>query len=156
MQIQPIQPHQIEAVKRLIITVCCEIFQMSEAEQRQYNDLSDIDRVYTHYCDRKGTFSVLLDEQKVVGCGGIRYLSEEICELKRMWFLKEYRGRGWGFKLTNLLFDFARNVGYQKVRLDLADEKKQSSALNFYRRLGFYEIDRYNDSVCTVFLEKIL
>jgi putative acetyltransferase len=156
MQIKSIQPHQIEEVKRLIITVCCEVFQMSEAEQRQYNDLSDLDRVYVRYCDRKGIFLVLLDEQKVVGCGGIRYFSEEICELKRMWFFKEYRGQGWGFQLTKLLFDFARNAGYQKVRLDLADEKKQSSALNFYRRLGFYFIERYNDSICTVFMERRL
>jgi putative acetyltransferase len=156
VQIQPIKTHQIEEVKKLIIAVCCEIFQMSEAEQRQYNDLSDIDRVYAHYCDRKGIFLVLLDVQKVVGCGEIRYLSEEICELKRMWFLKEYRGQGWGFQLTNLLFDFARNVGYQKVRLDLADEKKQALALRFYRRLGFYFIARYNDSICTVFMEKRL
>lgn len=58
--------------------------------------------------------------------------------------------------MTQILFDFARNEGYQKVRLDLANETKQLQAMRFYRKLGFYTIERYNDSPCTVFMEKVL
>ena len=52
-----------------------------------------------------------------------------------------------------MLFDFAKKVGYQKIRLDLASKECQSRALEFYKKLGFYQIERYNDSPCEVFME---
>lgn len=160
IQIQPIQPHQIEDVKQVILTVCQEVFQVSEEVIRRYDNYSDIEQVRSHYFDNRGIFLVLLDDERVVGCGAIRYLSSDtsgdICELKRMWFLKDYRGRGWGTKMSNMLFNFAKRNGYTKVRLDTVDESKQAPAIKLYQRLGFYPIERYNDSTCTVFLEKAL
>ena len=73
-----------------------------------------------------------------------------------MWFLKEYRGRGLGQKMAQILFDFAIKVEYQKVRLDLANQQRQLRAMRFYQKQGFYSIKRYNDSPCTVFMEKLL
>lgn len=160
IQIKPIQPHQIEDVKQVILTVCQEVFQVSEEVIRRYDDYSDIEQVRSHYFDNRGIFLVLLDDERVVGCGAIRYLSSntsgDICELKRMWFLKDYRGQGWGTKMSNMLFNFAKRNGYTKVRLDTVDESKQAPAIKLYQRLGFYPIERYNDSTCTVFLEKAL
>src|SRR5919202_1167975 len=156
IEIQPIQLQQSKEVKRLIFTVCDEIFQVSEETVRRYDTMSDIDEVRSHYFDNGGTFLVLIDEGRVVGSGAIRRLSDDICELKRMWFLKPYRGRGLGTKMGQMLLNFAKNTGYKKVRLDTLDEQKQVPALNLYKRLGFYFIERYNDSFCTVFMEKML
>lgn len=99
---------------------------------------------------------MLVDNEQVVGTGAIRKLDDEICKLKRMWFLKEYRGQGRGWKMAQMLFDFARQVGYRKVRLDLANEERQPQALKPYKRLGFYPIDRDNDGSCNIFMEKSL
>ncbi|HEY9610074.1 GNAT family N-acetyltransferase [Allocoleopsis sp.] len=156
IEIKPIQLHQAEAVKRLVFRVCEEIFQVSEETVRRFDTMSDIDEVRAHYFDNGGTFLVLMDEGRVVGSGAIRRLNDGICELKRMWFLKEYRGRGLAKQMVQLLLDFARKTGYQKVRLDLLDEQKQTQALKFYKRIGFYAIAPYNDSFCTVFMEKII
>ncbi len=73
-----------------------------------------------------------------------------------MWFFKEYRGRGLGKKMAQMLLDFAQKAGYKKVRLDTASQEKQFQAIEFYKRLGFYFIERYNESLCTVFMEKEL
>lgn len=70
-----------------------------------------------------------------------------------MWFLKEYRGKGYSLQMVQMLFDFAKQAGYQKIRLDLASKKRQSRALEFYKKLGFYQIERYNNSPCEVFME---
>ncbi len=156
IEIKPIQSHQIEEVKRVIIAVCNEIWQLPEEVIRHYDAMSDLDDVQSHYFDNKGTFLVLIDEERVVGSGAIRRLSDDICELKRMWFLKDYRGRGLGTKMAQMLLDFARITDYKKVRLDTIDEQKQAQALKLYQRLGFYFIDRYNTSPCTVFMEKML
>lgn len=157
-EIKPIEPHQINDAKQVVTTVCLEIWQdiLTKEDVKHYDSMSDIENVRSHYFDNKGLFLVLLDNERVVGTGAIRKLNDEICELKRMWFLKEYRGQGWGLKMAQILFDFARKMGYQKVRLDLINEERQPQALKFYKRLGFYSIERYNDSPCSLFMEKLL
>lgn len=156
IEIKPLQLHQVAEVKRVILAVCNEIWQVPEEVIRRYDAMSDIDDVQPHYFDNNGTFLVLSDDGRVVGCGAIRRLNDDICELKRMWFLKDYRGRGLGTKITQMLLDFARITGYKKVRLDTTDEQKQAQALKLYQRLGFYFIERYNDGPCTMFMEKML
>jgi putative acetyltransferase len=158
VEIRPIQQHQIEQAKQIVMAVCLEIWQdiLTEEDLRRYDSMSDVEHVRSHYFDNSGVFLVLVDNEQVVGTGAIRKLDDEICELKRMWFLKEYRGQGWGWKMAQMLFDFARQVGYRKVRLDLANEERQPQALKLYKRLGFYPIERYNDSPCNIFMEKLL
>jgi putative acetyltransferase len=158
IEIKPIQPHQVEQAKQIVMAVCLEIWQdvLTEEDVKRYDSMSDIEQVRSHYFDNHGVFLVLIDDEQVVGTGAIRKLDDEICELKRMWFLKAYRGQGWGRKMVQTLFDFARLTGYQKVRLDLASEERQLQALNFYRKLGFYPIERYNASPCNIFMEKLL
>ncbi len=156
IEIRPIQLHQVEDVKRLIFSVCQEIWQVSEDEIGRYDAMSDIDDVRSHYFDNKGTFLVLTDDDRIVGSGAIRRLNDDICELKRMWFLKEYRGRGLGMNMTRTLLEFARKTGYKLVRLDTVDAQKQARALKLYQRLGFYFIERYNNGPATAFMEKRL
>ncbi|BAY84098.1 GCN5-like N-acetyltransferase [Calothrix parasitica NIES-267] len=155
IQITPIKQHQIDEVKQLITTVCLEIWDglLNEEDLKRYDSMCDIEEIESHYFDNNGTFLVLLDENRVVGSGAIRKFDDETCELKRMWFLKEYRGKGYGLQMVQMLFDFAKKVGYKKIRLDLARKEHQSRAFEFYKKLGFYPIERYNDSPCEVFME---
>lgn len=156
IEIKQIQLHQIEAVKRVIIVVCNEIWQVPEEVIRRYDAMIDLDDVRSHYFEKNGTFLVAIANGRVIGSGAIRRLNDDICELKRMWFLKDYRGQGLATKMTQILLDFARKTSYKQVRLDIADAQKQAQALKFYKRLGFYPIERYNDGPCTVFMEKML
>lgn len=158
IKITPIEQYQIDEAKQVVISVCLEIWNglLNEDDLKDYDSMSDIDNVQSHYFDSNGTFLVLLDENRVVGTGAIRKLDDETCELKRMWFLKEYRGKGYGLQMAQMLFDFAKQAGYQKIKLDLANEERQSQALKFYKKLGFYPIERYNNSPCDVFMEMSL
>ena len=156
LEIKPIEYQQIEEVKELILMVCQEVFQVDRARILSHDDFADIDNIQEHYLHNKGIFLVLLDRQKVVGSGAIRYLQDDICELKRMWILKAYRGQGWGKKISEQLLDFAQEKGYKKIRLDLADAEKQKQAIVFYKSLEFYSIPRYNSSPCQVFMEKTI
>ena len=156
VEIRPIQPHQIDEVKQVILAVCQELFQVSEAVIQRYDDFPDIDNVRAHYFENNGMFLVLMNDGRVVGSGAIRHLDDDTCELKRMFFLKDYRGRGLGKKLLQMLLAFAREAGYRRVRLDTLDAQKQAQALKLYNRHGFYPIERYNDSSATVFMEKML
>lgn len=152
IEIKQVQLHQIEEVKRLLIAVCNEIWQVPEEVIRRYDAMTDLDDVRSHYF----TFLVAIADGRVVGSGAIRRLNDDICELKRMWFLKNYRGQGLATKMTQILLNFARQTSYKKIRLDITDDQKQAQALKLYKRLGFYLIERYNEGSCTVFMEKML
>jgi putative acetyltransferase len=158
IEIKPIQQHQLEQAKQVVIAVGLDIWQgvLTEDELLCYDSMLDIEDVRSHYFDNNGTFLVLVDGEHVVGTGAIRKLNDEVCELKRMWFLKAYRGQGLGWKMAQMLLDFAQQAGYRKMRLDLASEERQPEAVKLYRKLGFYAIERYNDGPCQVFMEKVL
>jgi putative acetyltransferase len=148
LTIQPLRDSQIEEAKAVIVEVCFEMFGHAPTK------FEDMDEVASQYAAPSGTFLVLMDGQRVVGTGAIRRLDEQTCELKRMWFLPAYRGKGHGGRMAELLFEFARGAGYKRMRLDTIPQLEAANKL--YRRLGFYPIERYNDGPGTVFMEKEL
>ena len=146
--IQRLTDSQIEAAKSVIAEGCLEFFGRPPAK------FEDMDSISSMYREPAGTFLVLLDGQRVVGTGAIRRLDEQTCELKRMWFLPAYRGKGYGARMSEALLQFARSAGYKRVRLDTTPELAAANRL--YRRLGFYPIERYNDGPGAIFMEKCL
>jgi putative acetyltransferase len=148
LTIQRLTDSQIEAAKAVIAQGCLEFFGQPPAE------FEDMDTICSIYREPSGTFLALLDDDRVVGTGAIRRLDEQTCELKRMWFLPAYRGKGYGAKMSEALLEFARSAGYTRVRLDTAPVLAAANRL--YQRLGFYPIERYNDGPGTLFMEKCL
>jgi putative acetyltransferase len=148
LTIRQLTDSQIEEAKAVIVQGCIEFFGQQPAA------FEDMDRISSVYREPHGTFLVLLDAERVVGTGAIRRLDEQTCELKRMWFLPAYRGRGYGARMSEALFEFARSAGYKRVRLDTAPVLAAANRL--YERLGFYPIERYNDGPGTIFMEKRL
>ena len=117
--------------------------------------LEDMDDIQKSYFDDNGTFLVMVDDDRIIGTGAIKRWNAEICELKRLWFLKEFRGKGMGYQMTQELLSFARSRGYKRVRLE-TDPIAQSQAILFYKRLGFYEIPRYSQHDDEAALEMVL
>ena len=150
-EIRPIEPHQVAAAKALIYRVAHQVFQDSRSldesiafyeGQRQLHDMDDVQRTYF---DNRGVFLVMWNGDELIGTGAIRRIDDEICELKRLWLLSEFHGRGLGYQMTQALLGFARQQGYRKIRLE-TDRSHQQRAYDFYKRLGFYEIARYSDN----------
>ena len=89
-----------------------------------------------------GVFVLLEDEGRVVAGGGVRRLEGSVGEVKRMFVLEEARGRGHARRLLEALEDAARDLGYQRLRLDTAPS--MTTAMGLYRRAGYREIPDYN------------
>lgn len=143
--IQPLSEDQVESAKSVITEVCLEFF------GRPPLDFDDMHNISAHYAPPSGKFLVLMDGGQLVGTGAIRRIDNEVCELKRMWFLPAYRRRGYGAAMSERLLSFARSSGYKCVRLDTSPILERACKL--YRRLGFQVVDRYNDGPCDIFME---
>jgi putative acetyltransferase len=161
--IELLQPHRAQEVKQLIMECASELWSLPESNREELQkeldtvgEFDDLVDVQTTYFDNRGVFLVLIDNEKIVGAGAIKNLDNTICELKRMWFLKEYRGRGLGKKMAQQLLDFAKQQGYTAVRLDVYYPEVQTSAVVLYQKLGFYEIPAYNNCPAKLFMEKVL
>lgn len=80
---------------------------------------------------------VLLAERdgEVLGCVAFRKVSDEICEMKRMYVRPHARGSHLGRKLVEQLIAEARTAGYREMRLDVME--KSLSARRLYESFGF-------------------
>lgn len=83
-----------------------------------------------------GYFVVELDG-KVCGGGGIAPLDGEVgvCELRKMYFLSELRGRGVGAALMQRCLHAARELGYHRCYLETLTG--MDAAQKLYARHGF-------------------
>ena len=93
-----------------------------------------------------GAFLVAYLDDEPVGCGGIKRLSDEAAELKRLYVAPKARKLGVARTLVTALEDAAQRVGYRIVRLDTGDQ--QPAALQLFRTSGYREIDDYNGNTC--------
>lgn len=160
-KISPIQPGQINTAKHVIYTMARELFHDQEPLEEMIatcearGELGDLDDVQHNYFENGGTFLVMTDDGLVVGTGALRRLDETVCELKRLWFLQEYHGQGLGYRMLQELFAIARAKGYLTIRLE-TDATRQTQAIAFYKRQGFYEIPRYGNDPDELALERAL
>lgn len=93
----------------------------------------------------RGTFLVAFDEDdRPVGCGGVRMLSADRGEIKHLWLDPSTRGRGWGRTLLVELEARAVGLGARVVVLDTNATLEAAQAL--YRSSGYDEIEPYNDN----------
>jgi len=161
INIRPIEPHEIPLAKDLIYRVAHQVFrdtrtlEESIAFYEAKGQLHDMDEFQETYFGGDGVFLVITDEDRIIGTGAIRRLDETVCELKRVWLLFEYHGRGLGYRIIQELLAFARARGYRLIRLE-TDRDDQSRAYNLYKRLGFYEIPRYSDNADDAAMEMTL
>ncbi len=84
---------------------------------------------------------VVYENKTAVACGAIKEYSPQIMEVKRMFTLPEFRGKGLASKVLAELERWAKELGYEKCILETG--KKQVQALKLYRRSGYIQIPNY-------------
>ena len=158
IEIRRIKRDEATTAKRVIYRVAHEIFkdplplEDSIAYHESRGELKDMDDIQQSYFNNGGIFLVTVDDVEMIGTGAIRKLEDDICELKRLWLLTSYHGKSLGYRMIQELFAFARVKGYRKIRLQ-TDAVYQTRALDFYRRIGFYEIPRYTKRTDDIAME---
>jgi putative acetyltransferase len=91
------------------------------------------------------------------GCVAVRPLTEDECEMKRLYVRPSFRGTGTGRQLVEAALAWARAQGYRAIKLDTVPGK-MDAAIRLYRSLGFVECAPYYESPveCSLFLSLAL
>jgi putative acetyltransferase len=93
------------------------------------------------YARPDGRVLIAVEGSYAVGVVGLRKLSGETCEMKRLFVRPGFRQRGIGRMLAKRAIEEARDIGYDQMRLDTLSRLKE--AVTLYHSLGFKKIGPY-------------
>ncbi len=129
MIIQKYDDSRKEEVREVVLEVLME--HGFEYDRLKDSDLKDING---YYFSKGGTFFVGVDDGRVVGTAGVRKLDGDLCEIRRIYLKKGYRGKGNGEKLFLAALDFAEKNCMGAV---LKTDSTLKKAINMYLKHGF-------------------
>jgi putative acetyltransferase len=123
-----------------IIRSCLKEFGADKPGTVYYEESTD--NLFGLYSKEKSVYFIAEIEGRIVGGGGIcptNGLSEDTCELVKMYFLPEARGKGIGAALLIKCLETAKQKGFNKVYLESLPEL--SRAITVYEKFGFKKLN---------------
>lgn len=127
-------------VKQLIKTVMTEYACVGAGYSIEDPELNDM---YTAYDNDRSAFYVMADsENKIHGCAGIAPLAggnPDTCELKKMYFYPEVRGKGLGKQMMELCIATSKDKGYVLCYLETVERMARANQL--YAKYGFKKLE---------------
>jgi putative acetyltransferase len=138
----------ITSIKDVVFSILKE-YGLNPDENGKDMDLNDIYRNYIKY---NGYFGILSDgNNNTIGTFGLFPISNKVCELRKMYLLKEFRGKGLGNFMLNSAINIAKEKKYNKIILETIEPLKE--AISLYKKFGFKEIEpeEINDRVDRAF-----
>lgn len=106
-----------------------------------YADVS-LDSMYENYQKPKSVYFVVEENDKIIGGAGVAQLDNfdgNVCELQKMYFLPEARGKGIGSQMMEFCLAKTREFGFEKCYLETMDYMTHAQKL--YKQSGFEYIE---------------
>lgn len=135
MLIREIQKKDNPEIAALIRTVLVE-FNVPKVGTA-YAD-PQLDFMFETYDVPNSVYYVIEDDGKLVGGAGVTHLAKEdssVCELQKMYFLPETRGKGLGTEMIERCLQSAKAFGYKKCYLETMPY--MIAAQKLYQKSGF-------------------
>lgn len=147
----------VEANTKILITKVKELFlEYSESlgfDLSFQNFDAELDNFPVQYSPPTGSLFLALSQNLPIGCVGVRYFDDGICEMKRLFVKPNFRGKRVGRLLAEAAVKAGKFLGYERMRLDTLPTMEKANHL--YRSIGFIEIEpyRYNPIEGAKYLE---
>jgi putative acetyltransferase len=130
-----------ERVVALVFRVLSEYDLPPDPESKD-SDLNDIEESYIH---SGGVFELIEDKEgNLLGTYGLYPLDKDTCELRKMYFVPQIRGRGLGRLVLERAVAHARRLGFKAIVLETISVLKK--AIRLYTRFGFVPIETTHKS----------
>jgi putative acetyltransferase len=136
--IQAVSPTQIAQVRELFQEYA-QSLGFSLCFQNFDKELADLPG---NYAPPAGRLLLAEYDGQFAACVALHKLDSGICEMKRLYLRPQFRGKGFGRALADRIIAEAREIGYERMRLDTV-EPVMKDAVAMYRKLGFKEISPY-------------
>lgn len=101
----------------------------------------EISDLSLQYSEPTGSIILACENSIPIGCIGLRKLTDDTCEMKRLYLKNEARGKGIGRKLAEKVIAKAIEFGYKKMKLDTIETMKE--AISLYKSMGLKEVSAY-------------
>ena len=88
---------------------------------------------------------VVYENSQPVGCGAIKELDPQSMEVKRMYTIPAFRGKGLATIVLNELEKWASELSYSRCVLETG--KKQPEAIELYKKNGYILIPNYGQYI---------
>lgn len=93
------------------------------------------------YGPPRGDVLLWFEGEDVVAVGALREIEPKVGEIKRIYVRSDYRGKEFGHPFGRALIDRARELGYERLRVDTLPT--MAAAIEFYSELGFGPIPAF-------------
>lgn len=101
-----------------------------------------LDQMFETYQKPRAAYFVVEQNNEIIGGAGVAPLDNydgNICELQKMYFLPQVRGKGVGAQMMQFCIAKAREFGFEKIYLETMEYMTQAQKL--YKQSGFDYID---------------
>jgi putative acetyltransferase len=136
--VREIEQNDNETVARIIRTVMPEFG--ASGKGFAIHD-KEVDDMYNSYHKPRCAYFVCENNGVILGGGGIAPLEggpSDTCELKKMYFLPEGRGKGLGEQVLTKCIEAARTAGFKYCYLETFNTMRR--AMTLYEKNGFQKI----------------
>ena len=155
-QLRPIEPADNSQVARIIRTVMTEYGAVGDGFSIQD---PEVDHMFEAYQYPRSIYLVLVSNGQILGCAGIAPLKGgdvDTCELKKMYFLPEARGKGQGRAIIEQLEQEAAKRGFTTIYLETIARMEEANKL--YQKAGYHALTgnmgNTGHSACGLFYAK--
>ncbi|REE08294.1 putative acetyltransferase [Winogradskyella pacifica] len=125
-----------------------------------YEDVA-LDCMTETYNEPKKAYFVVERGDEIIGGAGISPLENyegNVCELQKMYFMPEARGKGLGSEMMSTCLNFAKQAGFDHCYLETLPYMEDARKL--YRKVGFKSLEKPMGNTghysCTVWMLKDL
>lgn len=158
MIIREIKPEDNQYIQT-IMTNCFKEFGLPISGSSLEDE--DVKKMYEGFQTDRAIYYVVEENGKVLGGGGVKQLKgaqNDTCELQKMYFHPDVRGKGFGKKMFDLCIKAAKEFNYKFCYLESASQLK--SAIKLYEKNGFKHLNKplgnTGHIICGVYMLKEL
>lgn len=143
MKLDLVYPNSIESLQQ-VRHILLQYAALRNHDKALGDYQGELDQLPGEYAPPAGRLLLASWQGEPAGVVAYRRIGHDFCEMKRMFVLPEFQGKGIGKALGIRLIEEAQKAGFVAMRLDT--HPWMTTAQGLYEKLGFVEIDRYNDN----------